>query len=108
MAKKKDNDKKARRPDAVRTAVEQAFTATAGQGGKAAEEARDRAQGLVDELAQAAGKVRDALDDLRPPTADEVKALQADVRKLERRIAKLEEATKAKPKPRARRSGTPS
>ena len=108
MAKKKDNDKKARRPEAVRSAVEQAFTATAGQGGKAAEEARDRAQNLVDELAQAAGKVRDALDDLRPPTADEVKALQSDIKKLERRVAKLEEATQAKPKPRARRSGTPS
>ncbi len=102
MAKKKDKDKQAGRAEAVRSAVDQAFTATAGQGGKAAEQARDRAQELVDELAQAAGKVRDALDDLRPPSGDDLRSLREDVRKLERRVAKLEEAAK----PRVRRSSS--
>ena len=106
MAKKKDKDKRAGRADAVRTAVDQAFQATAGQGGKAAEQARDRAQELVEELAQTAGRVREALDDLRPPSGQDLRDLRDDVRKLERRVAKLEEAVAAKP--RARRTSTKS
>jgi polyhydroxyalkanoate synthesis regulator phasin len=75
------------RTDAVRSAVDQAFQATAGT---ATQGARDRAQDLVDELAQAAGKVREALDDLRPPTGEEIRALREDLEKLEKRVAKLE------------------
>ena len=75
------------RTDAVRKAVDQAFQSTAGS---ATTQARDRAQDLVDELAQAAGKVREALDDLRPPTADDIRSLRADLEALERRVAKLE------------------
>ena len=75
------------RTEAVRSAVDQAFQATAGS---ATQATRDRAQELVDELAQAASKVRDALDDLRPPTADEVRSLRADLRALEERVAALE------------------
>ena len=81
------------RTEAVRSAVEQAFQATAGQAATAAsatQGARDRAQDIVDELAQAAGRVRDALDDLRPPTAEDVRALREDLKKLEKRVAKLE------------------
>ena len=78
------------RTDAVRKAVDQAFQSTAGSAGSATTQARDRAQDLVDELAQAAGKVREALDDLRPPTAEEIRALRADLRALEKRVAKLE------------------
>ncbi len=78
------------RSDAVRKAVDQAFQATAGNATQGARDARDRAQDLVDELAQAAGKVREALDDLRPPSGDEIRALRADLRALEERVAKLE------------------
>jgi ABC-type transporter Mla subunit MlaD len=99
MAKKDKKDKKdGGRSDAVRTAVDQAFQATAEQ----AETARGRAQDIVDEFAQAAGRVRDALEELRPPTGDEVKSLRETVARLEARVAKLEaEAAKPKPKPRA-------
>jgi polyhydroxyalkanoate synthesis regulator phasin len=79
------------RTEAVRSAVDQAFQATAGT---ATQGARDRAQDLVDELAQAAGRVREALDDLRPPTAEEIKALRADLKALEERVAALERARK--------------
>ena len=75
------------RTEAVRSAVDQAFQATAGT---ATQGARERAQDLVDELAQAAGKVREALDDLRPPTGEEIRSLRDDLEKLEQRVAKLE------------------
>jgi polyhydroxyalkanoate synthesis regulator phasin len=77
------------RADAVRNAVDEAFTAAAGQ----AQVGRDRASELVDELAQAAGRVREALDDLRPPTAEDARALRADLRSLERRVVALEKGT---------------
>ena len=77
------------RTDAVRKAVDQAFQSTAGS---ATTQARDRAQDLVDDLAQAAGRVRGALDDLRPPTAEEVRGLREELRALEARVAKLESA----------------
>jgi polyhydroxyalkanoate synthesis regulator phasin len=60
------------RTEAVRSAVDQAFQSTAG------------------DLAQAAGRVRDALDDLRPPTSEEIRGLRADLRALEERVAALE------------------
>jgi polyhydroxyalkanoate synthesis regulator phasin len=81
------------RADAVRSAVDQAFQATAGQAANAssaAAGARERVQELADELAQAAGKVREALDDLRPPSAEELRQLQRDVRALEERVTALE------------------
>ena len=94
MAKKdKKKDSQPGRSDAVRSAVDQAFQATAGQAASAAsatQGARDRAQDLVDELAQAAGKVREALDDLRPATSDEIRDLRADLARLEKRVAALE------------------
>ena len=95
MADEKDPDKdsarRAVRVDAVRSAVDQAFAATAGQGAAAAESGRERAQDVVDQLAQAAGRVRTVLDDLRPPTAEEVRDLREAVAALERRVADLEE-----------------
>src|SRR5687767_12378862 len=104
MAKKdKKKDKQAGRGDAVRSAVDQAFQATAEQ----AETARVGAQAIVDEFAQAAGRVREALEDLRPPTGDEVNDLRATVAKLEQRVAALEAAqSKPKPKPAARKPTT--
>ena len=72
--------------DSVRAAVDQAFQATAGQ----AETARTRAQEVVDELAQAAGRVREALDELRPPTGDDLKGIRESLERLEQRVAALE------------------
>src|SRR5436305_13104115 len=94
-------DKKQTRGDAVRQAVDEAFQAAAGQ---AQQFGRERAQEIVDELAGAAGRLRDALDDLRPPTGDDVRALREELRALAVRVAALEEAQAGKPKraPRAK------
>src|SRR4051794_36206099 len=81
------------RADAVRSAAVQAFQSTAGQAGIT----RERAQDLADELAQAAGRLIGAFDELRPATAD-VRSLRAQVAALEQRVAALE-ATAAQPKP---------
>lgn len=82
------------RTEAVRSAVEQAFQTQAASAASATQGARDRAQDLVDDLAQAAGRVREALDDLRPPTSEEIRGLRADLRALEQRVAKLERQKK--------------
>ena len=106
MAKKKDKDKgssgKAGRADAVRSAVNEAFTTTAEQSAAAAEQGREAAQDIVDQLAQAAGRVRDVLDDLRPPTGDDLKSIRTSLADLERRVAALETAQKPAAKPAAR------
>ena len=81
MAKRKGT-----RADALRTAVDQTFHAAAGQ----AQLTRDRAQELVDELSHTAGRVRELLDDLRPPSGDEIRSVREELRALERRVAKLE------------------
>jgi ABC-type transporter Mla subunit MlaD len=96
MAKKKSppQDAKQGRTDSVRAAAAQAIEATAGQ----AVASRDRAQQLADDLAQAATRVRDALDDLRPPTGDEVRSLRAQIGGLEARVAELERALQATPR----------
>ncbi len=92
MAEDDDKRRGPVRPDAVRAAVDQAFQAGVGQGGRAVESAQERAQELVDELASAAGRVREALDDLRPPTGEDVRALRDELAALDRRVAALEEA----------------
>jgi polyhydroxyalkanoate synthesis regulator phasin len=108
MAKKKD--KKARPPsrsDAVRSAVDQAFSASAAQGAAAAEQGRERAQDMIDQLALAAGRVRDVLDELRPPTGEDLKGLRTQIAALERRVAALEAAQRTPArtrKPAAKRS----
>jgi polyhydroxyalkanoate synthesis regulator phasin len=91
------------RTDSVRQAVDEAFSAAAGQ----AQFTRERAQELGAELAGAAGKLRIALEDLRPPTGDDVRDLREEVRALAERVAALEQAQTAKPPraPRARKSG---
>jgi polyhydroxyalkanoate synthesis regulator phasin len=109
MADKQDRGKgdgrRASRADAVRSAVDQAFQEGASRGATAAESGRERAQDIVDQLAQAAGRVRDVLDELRPPTGDELRTLQETVADLEKRVAKLEAAqAKPKPKPASRKN----
>ncbi len=88
MAKKKTSSKadKQSRSDGVRAAAAQAIEATAGQ----AAASRDRAQQLADDLAHVANRVREALDDLRPPTGDEVRSLREHIDGLEARVAELE------------------
>jgi polyhydroxyalkanoate synthesis regulator phasin len=71
---------------AVGSAVDQAVASTTGR----ARGTRERAQEVADDLAAAAGRVRDMLDDLRPPSADEVRTLHQRLDELEARIAKLE------------------
>src|SRR3954463_1193169 len=92
------------RAEAVRSAAAQAFQSTAGQAGIT----RERAQDLADELAQAAGRLIGAFDELRPATADDVRSLRAQVAALEQRVAALE-ATAAQPKakPQPKKASSP-
>ena len=79
---------------AVRTAVERTFQATA----DGAQSTRTRAQDLVDEVAGAAGRVREMIEDIR--VLEDLKGLRTEVEALTRRVAELETS---KPAP-ARRS----
>jgi polyhydroxyalkanoate synthesis regulator phasin len=99
-----DDKRSASRADQVRAAAAQALEATAGQAGIS----RERAQGLADELASAAGRIRGALDEIRPATADEVRALRAELRALEARVARLETAAPARTRPRRRAPRPPA
>ena len=83
------------RAEAVRNAAVQAFQSTAGQAGLT----RERAQELGEELAQAAGRVIGALDELRPATADDVRSLREQVAALAGRVAALEAAAAEQPAP---------
>ncbi len=96
MAEDDDKRRGPVRPDAVRAAVDQAFQAGVGQ----ARGTQERAQELVDELAQAAGRVREVLDDLRPPTAEDIRELRTGLDALERRVAALEAAVRSGSGPR--------
>lgn len=81
--------------DAVRGAVDRTVNATVG----GASVTRERAQDLVDEVAQAAGRVREVIDDLRLATGEDLRAVHDDLAALERRVAALEK-TLAGPEPR--------
>ena len=93
------NDKQTRataaagsRADQVRSAVEGAFQAAGAQIG------RDRAIDLADELASAAQRVREALEELRPPSADDLKRISARLTAIERRLSALEDKPAAAPR----------
>ncbi len=93
--------------DAVRSAVDRTYQATVGQ----ADVTRERAQEIVDELAQAAGKVRATLADLRVVTREDLRPLQEEIAALHRRITALEarqadDRAAATGKPRAARAAT--
>jgi hypothetical protein len=81
MAKKKPTS----RTDAVRQAVDQAFQTQI---------PRERIGELLDELGHTAGRLRGAVDELRPASAEEVKTLKAAVEALTKRVASLEVAAK--------------
>jgi ubiquinone biosynthesis protein UbiJ len=89
------------RADQLRAAVEGAFSATTQGAGPV----QKRAQDLADELVGAASRVRDAREELRPPSPDELDARRAQVDALERRVAELEAA--AAPAPAAKRKPRP-
>src|SRR6185436_4678253 len=77
------------RTDQVRSAVNMAFQAAGAQLG------RERAIDLADELASAAQRVREALEELRPPTADDVKRVAKRLTAIEKRLGDLEAAAGA-------------
>jgi len=96
--------------DAVRDAVQ----ATIGQARDAQEEAgrrakdtRSRAQNAVDELVRGAEqsasqvreRVRGALDEARPASHDDVKALQKELRAIGRRLDSIEQRLPAPKRP---------
>jgi DNA repair ATPase RecN len=84
------------RAEQLRAAVEGAFGAAPVQ---------KRAAELADELVGAASRVREVLEELRPPSPDEIQTLREQVAALERRVADLEAAA-AKPKRAPRRSAS--
>jgi ABC-type transporter Mla subunit MlaD len=89
------NKKPTSRAEAVRQAVDQAFQAQI---------PRERIGELLDELGNTAGRLRGAVDDLRPASGEDLKTLRAEVAALSARVSALEAA--AKPKP--RRSAKPA
>src|SRR5688500_9426196 len=113
MAKKdkKDNKKNGKKDkaaagdveavDAVRSAVERTFAATA----EGAQSLRGPAQEFAGELADAANRIREVLEDR---VLDELKGLRSDVESLGRRVSALEvnplAASSAARKPAGRRT----
>jgi len=96
MAKKKS----ASRTDAVREAVDQAFKA---------QFPRERISDLLDELGSTAGRLRGAVDELRPASEADHRALRSEVRELAATVHALTarvEALEAKPKPKPAARGT--
>jgi DNA end-binding protein Ku len=84
---------------AVRTAVERTFQATA----DSAQSTRTRAQDLVDEVASAAGRVREMIEEMR--VLEDLKGLRGEVESLARRVAALE-GSGSKPAARGRASAS--
>ena len=80
--------------ESLRTAVDRTVQATVGQ----AAVTRDRAQDLVDDVAQAAGRVRDVLEDLRVATKEDIRDLRDLVLSMQSRISTLEANLKPKVK----------
>ena len=76
MAKKKS----ASRADAVRDAVDQAFKSQI---------PRERLSDLLDEIGNTAGRLRGAVDELRPATEAEIKELRAEIESLRSELAAL-------------------
>ena len=84
--KKKGDERDAARDavDAIRSAFEGAIAMTAGS----AQETRERAQGLLDEIGAAAGRVRQTIEDVN--LLEELRGLRGDLEKLARRVGDLE------------------
>lgn len=78
------------RAEAVRAAVDQAFQAGQVQVTRERDRAQRQAEGVLSDLAQIATRARETLDELRPPSGEEMRALREDLRALERRVTALE------------------
>ncbi len=99
MAKSEKKSAKQSKPDSradqVRSAVDQAFQVAGSQ------LTRERAEQIADDLTSAAQRVRDALEELRPPTGDEVRRVGERLDAIEKRLAALEARPAAAPARRA-------
>src|SRR3954451_21505334 len=95
MAKSKKKDKKdgaqSEAVDAIRAAIERGLQVSA----EGAQATRERTRELVDEIAAAAGRVRQSFEDMR--VLDELKRLRSDVEALARRVPPLERPPASKP-----------
>src|ERR1700742_2666224 len=96
MAKSKKKDKKdggsqAEAGDSIRAAIERGLQASA----EGAQATRERTRELVDEIASAAGRVRQSLEDMR--VLDELRRLRGAVEALPTRVASLERPAPAAP-----------
>ena len=94
--KKKDKQKDSDAADAVeavRSAVERTFQATTE--GAGATQKRTRA--LVDEIAHAATRVRETIEELR--VLEDLRGLRAEIEALSRRVTALENRSSAPSKP---------
>lgn len=91
--------------DALRTAVDKTVQQTLGQATASRGKAQERALDLVDDVSQAATRLRDSLEDLRVATKEDVREVESRLTSIEQRIAALEQAAKAAAeKPSAKRS----
>jgi gas vesicle protein len=79
------------RADQVRSVVEEAFQNASSQ------LTRERAQEIADELSSAADRVRDALEQIRPPSGDDIRKVLDRLSTLEKRVSALEIPGRAKP-----------
>jgi len=87
-------------PDGLRDAIEGAFAATERTRGRAQDltgKTRDRAQGLVDEVARRGHEARGTLEGLRLVSRDELRKIEDRVEELSARVAELEQKSKSKP-----------
>lgn len=96
-----DRPPRASRADAVRAAVDQAFQAGQAQVTRERERAQRQAHGVFEELAHVAARARGTIDDLRPPSGEELRELRDDLRALEGRVAALERPGKGSTKGRS-------
>jgi hypothetical protein len=85
-SKKKDkkDGAQAEAVDAIRAAIERGLQVSA----EGAQATRERTRELVDEIASAAGRVRQSLEDMR--VLDELRRLRGEVEALATRVAALE------------------
>jgi len=79
----------------VRAAVDQAFQATAQATVDAGQLTRGRATEIADELVGNIARLRDALEDARPATAEDIKALRTEIAAVAERVGRLEIARAA-------------
>jgi len=94
--KKKDKQKGSDAADAVeavRSAVERTFQATS----EGAATTSKRTRNLVDEVAAAASRIRETIEDLK--VVEDVKGMRSEIEGLARRVAALEVRSKAPSRP---------